>query len=88
MLGMENLLDGGEPEILVQPAVAGDLVHGPAVRCRSARQGLAAGDGVGVRQQETAGNRVNGIGGLRLVVDEASAGGERCVSLPLLASVR
>ena len=72
----------GQPEVLVQPSVAGDLVLVQQLvvvePSRGTRCGTDAVSASGSRKLPV--SRVNGVGGRCLVVDEAAAGGERLVS--------
>ena len=78
MLRMENILDRREADILVHPAIAGDVVgvQQRLVVGSSGQRGGRAGCHGGVRGERTA-ERVNRRGGVRHVVDEGVAGANR-----------
>ena len=54
VLGVEDVLDGGEADILVYPAIAGDVVRIQQLVVVEAGRGCSAGDGVHVRHQRSA----------------------------------
>ena len=74
---MEQLLDGGQPHVLVQPAVARHIVLVQQVGVVRHDRGYV---GHRIGAEPRAADRIERIGRDILVVDEAAAGGERHVA--------
>ena len=82
VLGMEDLLDGGQADVLVHPAVAGDIVRVEQFVVVGRLAPVCAIEWLSVahwcRRQARAGRSMStGVGVVRHVVDEGAADGDR-----------
>ncbi|MNQ31698.1 hypothetical protein D3C85_450760 [compost metagenome] len=73
VLMVEDGMDGGQADVLVDPAVAGDVVRIQQFVVVEARRRRAANDIVGIGQECRAGLVVHRNGGVRNVVEEGMA---------------
>jgi hypothetical protein len=82
VLGVEDVVDGGQGDVLVNAAVAGDKVRVEQLIVVGCRIVVVADDIVGIGRQPRPGLAVQRVGGMRDVFEEGVAGanGERCVN--------